>query len=267
MQTCFKLEGVWGVGNYIIFPSSWYSETTEHAQQSKGLVALCRVIQQGLALGTSLGKSELGVCKLENWKESLILKHNTHTAATFVNDLCLRQARKEFGDLCPHEGCWWQIVGLIMWEGEKCRRDELEISTSVMSERGAERVWNSAGVHFSEASTRCLEITRDVHGPPWAHTAPSPLCWSWYSHMELGFCDLGSKLPSDSSSNYYPVPQRCGGPAHISSLFLYEFTSWCFGGFISKWADDLYSLLQNYFSSKQFSYLGAVMSLYRPMEN
>lgn len=187
-----------------------------------------------------------------------ITSPNTHAAATFINDLCLRQARKEFGDLCPHEGCWLQIVGLIMWEGEKCRRDELEVTdfySCYVWERCRKSMKFSRG-SFPRGSPRCLEITSGVHGPPWAHIAPSPLSWSWYNHMELGFCDLGSKLASDSSSNYYPVPQRCRGPAHISSLFLYEFTSWCFCGLIPKWADDLYSLLQDYFKSKQFSYLG-----------
>lgn len=31
--------------------------------------------------------------------------------------------------------------------------------------------------------------------------APSSLCLSWYNHIELRFCYLGSKLASDSSSN------------------------------------------------------------------
>lgn len=134
--------------------------------------------------------------KASSWNITIT---NTH-AITFIHDLCLSQARKEFEDLCPHEGCWWQIV---VWEGEKCRRDELEMtdfSSCYVWERCRKSMKFSRGL-FPRVSTRCLEITRGVHGPPWARIAPSPLYCSWYNHMELGFCDLGSKLASDSSSN------------------------------------------------------------------
>lgn len=74
-----------------------------------------------------------------------------------------------------------QISPLVVWESRK----SMKFSRSL----------------FHRVSTRCLEITRGVHGPPWACIAPSPLYCSWYNHMELGFCDLGSKLASDSSNN------------------------------------------------------------------
>lgn len=99
IQTCFKLEEVWGVGNYIIFP--WVGI---HSREQPWLFS-AGTAQRGLALATRPVKSELAVCKLESWKESLILKHNK-LQHTFMKDLCLSQEKKEFGDLCPHEGCW-----------------------------------------------------------------------------------------------------------------------------------------------------------------
>lgn len=83
--------------------------------------------------------------------------------------------------------------------------------------------------------------------------------------MELGFCDLGSKLASESSSNTILflrdmedllTSHPCSSMnSHLDVLVA------------SYQNDDLYCLLQNYFNLKQFSYLGAVTSQYRHTEN